>query len=196
MRRACNRSTLHRIELGLAAEEDNLFSTQILRQKPVIESNSVLVVGKFCLAPAMNQRTLVEEITGEFDLSNDYFSWNLNSTGMNVASFSNINPDQFNYEPAVDRIYVHQYRSLDFKNHVNINDLRVKEFTFNHGGNLFYVKMENQITRSLNPFQYAVLIFSQTPKQNLELHLNRGRHFSAKSGVFGLNRLIIINEIR
>jgi hypothetical protein len=41
--------------------------------------------------------------------------------------------------------YMHYQYNLDFKHHVNQNDLMVSKFTCNHDGSLFYVKIENYL---------------------------------------------------
>jgi hypothetical protein len=92
--------------------------------------------------------------------------------------------NQFIHEPAAERIYMfHQY-NLHVNCHSKMDDLVVKEFTCNHRGNLYYVRIENQFTGLLNQFKFAVLGLIQTSKQRIELHLNREKIFYTKSGMF------------
>jgi hypothetical protein len=82
---------------------------------------------------------------------------------------------------------MHCQNNSDIEHHANIEDLVVKEFTFNHDGSLYYVGMNVQLIGSLNQFKFAVLKFNLTSKQRIELHLDRGRLFYAKNRMFGLN---------
>jgi hypothetical protein len=92
-----------------------------------------------------------------------------------------------NQEP-VDNLEVFTNRSSsEFKFHVPTKDLEVNEFTFIHGESVYYVGMKMISKEILNQIGFKVLEFNRKSKQGFELHLNRGRLFYSKNGLFGVN---------
>jgi hypothetical protein len=71
--------------------------------------------------------------------------------------------------------------------HVRSGDPRVREFVFTHGDVVFYVGMKQSKVGAINQIGYTVIEADRTSKKNVEFRLNRGKFFSTKSGMFGIN---------
>jgi hypothetical protein len=144
--------------------------------------------GTICLASEMNLQPPVEEVNNSFGLNKSKNFRVTTSMKPDITSSNSFDQSQFILGPAAEQFFVHRYSDFDIeKHHVIPKGTVVREIIFQYDGKMYYVKIENQISGSLNEFSYDVLEFNQTLKQSIELRLHRSRLFYSKRGVFGFN---------
>jgi hypothetical protein len=81
--------------------------------------------------------------------------------------------------------------------HSNLDGVQAREVSFYNDGRFYILKMENPLSglKDVYQFEYncSSVDLKRLMKQNLKLHLNRGRLIYTKSRVFGLSHKLEVN---
>jgi hypothetical protein len=154
---------------GVAAEHENLASSQIFRQSPAVECNHSFVNGTICLSSKTNPKNFVDYLCieeGSRSLEKFTNAYDVAFSDFQLPTFYQNNSNSFIHAPTVG--------------------FEARDFCYKHEGSVFYVGMRNSRCSWYSQVDYTVLEIKLTMKLELELLLNRGRLIYTKSGLLGV----------
>jgi hypothetical protein len=155
---------------------------QIPRQSLAIECTPISEIEKICLTSETSLKTPAEVISIVSEArSLEKFEEYQGKRRSEVVCCK-----QYSQKPA-EYLYECNHNNPNYLSHVHTEDLEVKEFWFMHGESFYYAGMKHSKEGAFNQIDYAVVEVRRTLKREIELHLNHGKLFYTKSGLFGVN---------